>query len=224
MTVDFKATGKKRKALVETIEEITGLKAVYKKTPNFEYVVGGFTIDRNGVISSDDEEALTELADKLKDNEEEVKKQEEAAEMTESFREEPDNTPFEIPFKNVNVGNLMKLLDAKENLIKKALGIDDISIEMKEDRVAFPWFSNLNEYQVKAYKDFITALCRMSKQVKNVRATERTFDNEKYSFRCFLLRLGFIGDEYKMDRKILLMNLTGSTAFRNGGASHEITE
>lgn len=33
---------------------------------------------------------------------------------------------------------------------------------------------------------------------------------------CFLLRLGFIGEEYKVERKILLKNLTGSSAFKNG--------
>ncbi len=41
-------------------------------------------------------------------------------------------------------------------------------------------------------------------------------DNDKYAFRCFLLRLGFIGDEYKAARKILLGNLTGNSAFRHG--------
>ena len=41
-------------------------------------------------------------------------------------------------------------------------------------------------------------------------------ENEKYAFRCFLLRLGFIGEEYKVERKILLKNLTGSSAFKNG--------
>ena len=48
--------------------------------------------------------------------------------------------------------------------------------------------------------------------------------NEKYTFRCFLLRLGFIGDEFKMDRKILLENLSGSSAFRNGGLKDEISK
>ena len=42
------------------------------------------------------------------------------------------------------------------------------------------------------------------------------YKNEKYAFRCFLLRLGFIGEEYKVERKILLKNLTGSSAFKNG--------
>jgi hypothetical protein len=53
---------------------------------------------------------------------------------------------------------------------------------------------------------------------------EKKVDNEKYAFRCFLLRLGFIGAEYKTDRKILLKNLTGSSAFKNGGAEREVSE
>jgi len=56
----------------------------------------------------------------------------------------------------------------------------------------------------------------MSKEQKRVTATEKEVDNEKYAFRCFLLRLGFIGEEYKTDRKILLKNLTGSSAFKSG--------
>jgi hypothetical protein len=56
----------------------------------------------------------------------------------------------------------------------------------------------------------------MSKEQKRITATEKAVDNEKYAFRCFLLRLGFIGDEYKSDRKILLRNLKGSSAFKSG--------
>lgn len=41
--------------------------------------------------------------------------------------------------------------------------------------------------------------------------------NEKYAFRCFLLRLGFIGPKFKDQRKVLLRNLTGSAAFKNQG-------
>jgi hypothetical protein len=78
--------------------------------------------------------------------------------------------------------------------------------------------------EVKAYTHFIAALCKMSKDLKRVSATEHEVDNEKYAFRCFLLRLGFIGAEYKVERKILLKNLTGSSAFKNGGADHEISE
>jgi len=56
----------------------------------------------------------------------------------------------------------------------------------------------------------------MAKTQKRVTAKEKDTDNDKYAFRCFLLRLGFIGDEYKAARKILLRNLSGSGAFKSG--------
>ena len=89
----------------------------------------------------------------------------------------------------MDVGNLTKLLDAKGNLIKKTLGIDDIRIEMQEDRVAFPWFTETDADSAKDYTDFIAVLCKMSKEVKRVTATEKEVENENYAFRCFLLRL-----------------------------------
>ena len=80
-----------------------------------------------------------------------------------------------------------------------------------------PWFPELPDADaVKAYTHFISALCEMSKNAKRVTVTEKTVENEKYAFRCFLLRLGFIGAEYKTERKILLKNLTGSSAFKSG--------
>lgn len=123
----------------------------------------------------------------------------------------------EIPLDKVAVGNLTRLLDAKGNLIKKALGISGLPMEVREDRVAFPWFVELPYADaVRAYTHFISALCEMSKNAKRVTVTEKAVENEKYAFRCFLLRLGFIGAEYKAERKILLKNLTGSSAFKSG--------
>ena len=54
----------------------------------------------------------------------------------------------------------------------------------------------------------------MANRQKRTGAVKET-DNEKYTFRCFLLRLGIIGAEYKTTRKILLRNLTGNSAFRH---------
>ena len=112
------------------------------------------------------------------------------------------------------VGNLKKLLEAKGNLIKKALGIDSLPIEVKEETVEFPWFETVSPEETAAYTHFISALCELSKNAKRVTAKEKEVDNEKYAFRCFLLRLGFIGTEYKAERKILLRNLSGSAAFK----------
>ena len=119
-----------------------------------------------------------------------------------------------IPIDCTAVGNLKKLLEAKGNLIKKALGIDSLPIEVKEEAVEFPWFETVSPEETAAYTHFISALCELSKNAKRVTAKEKEVDNEKYAFRCFLLRLGFIGTEYKAERKILLRNLSGSAAFK----------
>ena len=90
--------------------------------------------------------------------------------------------------------------------------------------MAFPWFAQVDADSSAANTHFISALCEMSRNAKRVTATEKPVENEKYAFRCFLLRLGFIGSEYKAERKILLKNLTGSSAFKDGGVNHEVSE
>lgn len=88
-------------------------------------------------------------------------------------------------------------------------------IENKET-VEFPWFTVEQDGDGDAYARFITALCEFAKNLKRVVNKPDTSDNEKYAFRCFLLRLGMIGEEYKPVRKVLLRRLTGSSAFRHG--------
>ena len=129
----------------------------------------------------------------------------------------------QIPRDKVNTENLMKLLQGKESLIKKALDITLLPVIVKEDVVEFPWFRSTGDNEVKAYTHFISALCKLSIDAKRVSMTEKPVENEKYAFRCFLLRLGFIGTEYKEERKILLRNLSGSAAFKNGGIRDDNT-
>ena len=121
--------------------------------------------------------------------------------------------------------NLKRLIESKSSLIKKALGIGTLELEITEEKVRFPWFNPQGDAAaVRAYTHFVTALCEMAKAQQRVSATEKPVDNEKYAFRCFLLRLGFIGSKYKAERKILLSKLSGSSAFKNstsGGADDE---
>lgn len=117
-------------------------------------------------------------------------------------------------FTDTQLDNLKKLVASKEGLIKAALGTDSIPIEVTEDKITFPWFPETDRKSVLAYNLFITKMCEMAKTQKRVTAKAKTVDNEKYAFRCFLLRLGFIGEEYKAARKILLKNLNGSSAFK----------
>ena len=213
--MNIKLATANRKAAAARLAEITGAEARYTRVPRCAYEVGAYTLEKDGTITIEegaDLQPLRILADEgLIENFEAP-----AEEPTTEVEPEAIGLTVEIPFDKVNVGNLMKLLDAKGDLIKKALGISDIRIEMKEDRVAFPWFTEVEPERAMAYTNFIAALCRMTKEAKRVTATAKEVENEKYAFRCFLLRLGFIGTEYKKDRKILLQNLTGSAAFRDG--------
>ena len=77
--------------------------------------------------------------------------------------------------------------------------------------------------EIKAYMHLVTGLCDLARKQKRVSAKETEVENEKYAFRCFLLRLGFIGDEFKVERKILLQNFIGSAAFKNGGKNNEVS-
>ena len=111
---------------------------------------------------------------------------------------------------------LRKLADCKASLIRKALGADRLDIQTDEEKVSFPWWDTLPEPdETQAYTAFIAALCRMAKESKRVTATEKDVESEKYAFRGFLLRLGFIGADSKEHRKLLLKNLSGSAAFPN---------
>lgn len=244
MEVKFNVTGGRRKELVKVISEVTGARAEYKFMPTCNYEIDNFTVTKDGTLVFDDrsdsemvEKVLEGLAQAGFEFEQPAASAEETADTAQESEAavnlaetvtapqcENVGLTVEVPFDKVNVGNLTKLLDAKGNLIRKALGISDIRIEMKEDWVAFPWFSEVDAGSAAAYTHFISALCEMSRNAKRVTATEKEVDNEKYAFRCFLLRLGFIGTEFKTERKILLKNLKGSSAFKNGGADHEISD
>ena len=91
-------------------------------------------------------------------------------------------------------------------------------MEVSPDTVSFPWFEgrDLDADEVKTYTHLIAALCDMARNQKRITAREKVTDNDKYAFRCFLLRLGFIGAEFKEERKILLRNLSGNSAFKSG--------
>lgn len=220
MVLHFNVKGESRKAMVTAIEKEIGGKARYLGVPSCAYEIGSYTVGRNGELEFGDFDDIDEVApivdacvmatgitpavwEENKDAEE--TETEGAMELT-----------VTIPFTKVNVGNLTSLLEAKGSLIKDALGITDLRFEMNEDSVSFPWFSKVEPEETMTYTKFITAICEMTMKQKRITAKPKENENEKYAFRCFLLRLGFIGDEYKADRKLLLSKLNGSSAFKSG--------
>lgn len=222
MEIKFNVTGAERKRLVNTISEAIGWKAVYKGMPTAAYAIDNLIVDRNGTLITDErttEETLQKVLDALSCA---GFTYEEATETVNEQEEEATGLTITMPLDQVKLGNLTNLLEAKGSLIKKALGINALPIEVGEDTISFPWFSMSPDLDTsKAYTDFIAAICRMSREQKRINATEKEVTNEKYAFRCFLLRLGFIGEEYKTDRKILLSRLTGNAAWKGGAKNAE---
>jgi len=121
-------------------------------------------------------------------------------------------------FTETAIENLKKLIASKASLIKKSVGADNLPvIQTTDGKLRFEWFPYTEDAdEVNAYTTLILQLCKAAKEQKRVTAKEKVVDNEKFAFRVFLIRLGFVGDDYKNDRKILLRNLTGNAAFKNG--------
>jgi len=228
MKINFNVTGTERKKLVAAVTEILNTQQKYLGAPTFAFEIGNYTIDKTGALlgegsvsdvgNSDLLKALNErgyigeVADSGGDVPSEV--------QTADAINEADTLAIELPlegFSETALDNLEKLVTSKAALIKKAIGTDNLPVEKTEDTLRFPWFSSdLEGYEVNAYTKFIAALCDMAKNQKRIIAKEKPVDNEKYAFRCFLLRLGFIGEDYKAERKILLANLSGNGSFKSG--------
>lgn len=225
MKINYNIQGPKRKELVKLIADFTGYEAKYCGAPTFAYEVGGYCVDKNGTVtlaSNTPDEAVERMIQMLYDNGfygefESAQEPEIEAGLT-----------VTIPKETLSEGamaNLERLVESKGNLIRKALGVEQLPILGTDETVSFPWFpGEPTADEVKAYTHLVTALCEMARNQKRITAKEKETDNEKYAFRCFLLRLGFIGAEFKAERKILLRNLTGSSAFKSGAKKDAATE
>ena len=252
MTVNYNATGTRRKELVKKVSEaLGGWEVKYLGAPTFSYQVGDFEIDRNGALIFDDctdtklvESVLETLAQsgfECEDAQEDIAAMTNADGETDVKPEPPmDNTTADEPislsvslpresFTATALDNLDGLLESKGNLIKKAFGIEEAVYTLTDERITFNWLhGEVTPESSKACQDFIGKLCEMARNQKRVTAKPKSYENEKYAFRCFLLRLGLIGNEYKTSRKILLQNLNGNSSWRDGkrkeAAHDEVSE
>ena len=242
MTFNYNVTGTERKRLADYISGFMGTEKKYLGAPTFAYQIGYLTVSKDGAVSfedrgynSDIDALMSELEAEGFHTEDTIAKADSTAtaaqpdEAQASTEDAPVETPtadgltIQMPaasFTPEALANLNSLLAAKGRLIRKALGAADLPVEVSDDKVSFPWFNGeTTAEEVKAYTHLVAALCDMARNQKRITAKEKITDNDKYAFRCFLLRLGFIGAEFKNERKILLRNLSGNSAFK-GGAKH----
>lgn len=216
MNIKFNIEKSQRKALAQKIGELTGSEVKYLGVPSCAYQIGAYTLDKEAVLHGD------ELPDEIRS---ELQKAGYTAE------DEPVALTISMQrdfFGEQGLENLLQIIENKETLLKHALNTESLAVNECEETVEFPWFTVEKDGDGDAYAKFITMLCEFAKNLKRVVNKPDTSDNEKYAFRCFLLRLGMIGEEYKPVRRVLLRRLTGSSAFRHGkpegGADDAVSE
>ncbi len=206
-----------RKDLVKAIGEILSVTPNYLGAPSFAYEIGEFKVDRNGEISQDplsDSGLMSELKREL-------------SKIGFEMGGTVDGITIEYSldgFSEQALENLHKLIAGKESLIKNAIGAESLPVLQTETGLKFPWFPLANGEEVEAYNYFIQGLCKLAKMRKRVTVKDGPVPNEKFAFRVFLIQLGFVGDKFKSARKILLKNLNGNSAFRDGVPNLNVAE
>ena len=229
MKIHYSITKEQRKKMVEIVGRTLGVQPIYCGAPTFAYKVGAFEITRDGSICGEDAAEVERVRTALRGAG--FAAEEDESEMTMAESEEDAATDDEDRLivsisrtflTETGRKNLDALLASKGHLIQKAFNIEKATYTLTEETIKFAWFhGKIAEDTVRAYTDFISKLCEMAQKQKRAVAKEKPTENEKYSFRCFLLRLGMIGDDYKTSRRILLQNLTGSSAFKCGHRKEE---
>ena len=234
MQIKYNVTGDRRKALVAVMRDVMQDTTRYLGAPSFAFQVGAYTVDKNGTVNCPDNSDETQISMLIRELAHDGfigERIGEAAKPAEPKAVEPDHLKKETPrtvdrdrlavelpkdgMTPTAMENLRRLVASKETLLKKALGTDSLPIAEHFDRIEFGWFRTTDDQaEIAAYYLLVQGLCELARTQKRVSATEQEVENEKYAFRCFLLRLGFIGSEYKEARKILLKNLSGNAAFR----------
>lgn len=216
MNIRFNIEKSQRRALAQKIGELTGSEVKYLGVPSCGYQIGAYILNKEAVLHVD------ELPDDIRS---ELQKAGYTAE------DEPVALTISMPrdfFGEQGLENLLQIIENKETLLKHALNTESLAVNECEETVEFPWFTVEKDGDGDAYVKFITMLCEFAKNLQRVVNKPDASDNEKYAFRCFLLRLGMIGEEYKPVRRVLLRRLTGSSAFRHGkpegGADDAVSE
>lgn len=216
--IRFTLKPKQRPKLAQEIGNILRTAPHYERVPSCAYDIAGYRLDKEGVLyipEGVEEETVEDLILQLR----ECGFQDDA-EVTEEVPVQQEKLTIAIPkdsLTDTTLENLQKIIANKQTLFQRAFRMDSTEVEITDEKINFTWFLyTVDGDEIAAYTQFISRLCDMARDAKRVSSKPTETDNDKYDFRCFLLRLGFIGKEYKTARKILLRNLTGNSAFRCG--------
>ncbi len=194
--ITYEIKGASRRELSQAISEVLNTKAVYKGVPSCAYEIGGILLDREGAVILPNTMTAKEISDLV------TSLKERGFTATNSGEDAFDGYEVAIPrdmFTDKGLENLRKIVNAKGELISKAIGTQDLRIIESDEKVSFPWYPRTEDSEeVNFYLQFTERLCKMAIERNRVTLEPKKSENEKYDFRCFLLRLGFIGEEFKV--------------------------
>ncbi len=109
--------------------------------------------------------------------------------------------------------------------------IDDIGLEscpgigfdFIDDTITFKFLEGeVSREKIKAYTQLVALLNQNAMALKHASAKSKDTDNDKFTFRVWLVKIGMVGDEYKIARKVLLERLKGNSAFRSGSKPKKV--
>lgn len=228
MIIELGLTGNDRKELVKAVSEIIEVPAEYQYMSTCAYKIGkDYTITKEGnleISDSADSKEIENLIDELVSRGYGVPTVEDE---TTASEDEENRLTVEMPLNLVDeraLNRIKRIIENKGELFKAAFKTESLEINLTEKTVEFPWFTIEQDSDADAYCTFISMLCEFAKNQSRINNKPETTDNPKYTMRCYLLRLGMIGAEYKAVRKVLLRNLSGSSAFRKAGKENEVSE
>lgn len=234
MEIKYNKTGKDRKALVDAVSDIVGEPAVYLGTPTFAYKIGDwYTVTKDGNLDifdradSEEVENLIEQLDKLGFTAEPRDEIELVILGVDEGSDEPEGFSIGMPISELSdkpfaedtLCRFNDIVSSKRTLFQKALGTkSELITEREEDTLWFDWFDRMiDNNHLEIYSTFIKALYRFAENAKRVNVSQKEVENEKFTMRTFLNRIGLSGDEHKLLRRELMKNLSGNSAFRYGG-------
>ena len=212
--IPFSPNKRGRKKLAEALAVHLGVNPGYAGTPSFDYLIGQARLDRDWVLhlpEDIDTDALTEMV------------------ITAGFAPRGEEYGLTLAFPTTRWdeatgAKLEALLAAKGALIAKALGIPatPMNLNAVEETVEFAWFEQLpNAEVIEAASVLLQLMIEHAKTAARISPKPPASGNDKYAMRCWLLRLGMIGEGYKTARRVLLANLEGNAAWKTAPHSAE---
>lgn len=232
-----------RKETVNKLATALGVEAKYLGAPSFGYQVGPYTIDKAGIIEVDDTEADMDLLREVAQGgtlddawEDDITgigisvpfdghNVQTIINLLHTFcsREKLLNRSVGCAHNFLTDKKFIKALDDEvpesiEEFFERlgSAGGADINrgLVFERDKITVTFPYSEDSETIKAYTELVSLINQMALTQKRVVKDKWVSPNEKYAFRCWLVRLGMVGDEYKISRKILLKNMPGNSAFR----------